>query len=220
MGANRLLIPANRANFALRSMKPCAARKATSHPPSFPRLQPKGRAGCTPRLVELCLSSCGPKLMANPKHLKAIRRGAKGRGSPTRTSEKRSSSRRISAKRPNDAANVYDSNLCTKNISGANLRGTTLVEARCTWQDRSARSRHSVLPAPLTQAGSRPDQTADNVSPNYAIAGRQRHLHLRSTLRRNARRRRLSHALATHPRMPQSIPIISQRDRMSAISVP
>ena len=151
--------------------------------------------------------------MANPKHLKAIRRGAKGRGSPTRTSEKRSSSRRISAKRPNDAANVYDSNLCTKNISGANLRGTTLVEARCTWQDRSARSRHSVLPALLTQAGSRPDQTADNVSPNYAIAGRQRHLHLRSTLRRNARRRRLSHALATHPRTPQSIRGIYECDR-------
>ena len=113
----------------------------------FRAFNPRGEPGALPgwsnSACRRSVLECGPKLMANPKHLKAIRRGSKGRGSPTRTSEKRSSSRRISAKRPNDAANLYDGDLCTKNISGANLRGTTLVEARCTWQDRSARTSHS-----------------------------------------------------------------------------
>ena len=106
-------------------MRPCVLRERPHRTRlRFRAFNPRGEPGALPgwsnSACRRSVLECGPKLMANPKHLKAIRRGSKGRGSPTRTSEKRSSSRRISAKRPNDAANLYDGDLCTKNISGAN----------------------------------------------------------------------------------------------------
>lgn len=200
-------------------MRPCVLRERPHRTRlRFRAFNPRGEPGALPgwsnSACRRSVLECGPKLMANPKHLKAIRRGSKGGAhprEPQRSEAHRGGSQRSGlTTRPTSMTAIS----ARRTSAGRTLRGTTLVEARCTWQDRSARTSHSVLPAPLTQAGSRPDQTGRDRLAELCDRRPPTPLASPIDLRRSARRRHLSHALATHLRTPQSIPRISNRDRI------